>query len=63
MIFKSDTFMQRKMGNEINDPATVIVPISSDKGLCGAVNSTIVREVKKMAKDLNRSKCSIFSIG
>jgi F-type H+-transporting ATPase subunit gamma len=39
------------------------VPITSDKGLCGAVNSTIVREIKKMAPTLNRSKTQIFSIG
>jgi len=63
MIFKSDQFMQRKMGSEPADPSMVIVPITSDKGLCGAVNSTIVREVKKMAKDINRGKTQIFSIG
>jgi F-type H+-transporting ATPase subunit gamma len=63
MIFKSDQFMQRKMGVEQQDPSLVIVPITSDKGLCGAVNSSIVREVKKMAKDINRSKTTIFSIG
>jgi len=31
--------------------------------LCGAVNSSIVREVKKYAININRSKTSIFSIG
>jgi F0F1-type ATP synthase gamma subunit len=40
--------MQRKMPAEVVDPATVLVPISSDKGLCGAVNSSIVRECKKI---------------
>ena len=63
MIFKSDQFMQRKMGSEVSDPAVVLVPITSDKGLCGAVNSTIVRDIKKMAPELNRAKSSIFSIG
>jgi len=63
MMFKSDQYMQRQMGNEPSDPVQVIVPITSDKGLCGAVNSSIVREVKKMAKDINRSKTTIFSIG
>ena len=63
MIFKSDQFMQRKMPAEPADPTQVIVPISSDKGLCGAVNSTVVRTIKKMAKDLNRQKTLIFSIG
>jgi F-type H+-transporting ATPase subunit gamma len=63
MIFKSDQFMQKKMGSDSSDPVTVIVPITSDKGLCGAVNSTIVRDVKKLVPELNRAKTTIFSIG
>lgn len=64
MIFKSDQFMQRKMPADPAEPATTYVPITSDKGLCGAVNSVCVREVKKiMANVSNRSKHKIFSIG
>ena len=64
MIFKSDQFMQRKMPADPADPATVYVPITSDKGLCGAVNSSCVRQVKKiMAGVTNRSRHKIFSIG
>lgn len=63
MIFKSDQHMQRKMPQEPTDPSILLVPITSDKGLCGAVNSTIVREIKKMAPNLNRQKTQIFSIG
>ena len=65
MIFKSDQFMQRKMPGEVADPNIVIVPITSDKGLCGAVNSSIVRQVKKYFAEghATRSKCQIFSIG
>ena len=63
MIFKSDQFMQRKMAAEPADPVTVLVPITSDKGLCGAVNSSIVREIKGLVQGVNRSKYSIFSIG
>ena len=53
------------MPNESSDPNVVLVPITSDKGLCGAVNSTIVRQVKKIfvEPNINRSKYSIFSIG
>ena len=40
--------MQRKMPAEVADPRQLVVPITSDKGLCGAINSAIVREVKKM---------------
>ena len=64
MLFKSDQFMQRKMPAEPSDPKILIVPITSDKGLCGAVNSIIVRDVKKFVEHSNnRSKLEIFSIG
>lgn len=64
MIFKSDQFMQRKMPGEVSNPSTVIVPLSSDKGLCGAVNSTVVRTVKRIvAESGNRANTKIFSIG
>ena len=63
MLFKSDQFMQRKMPAEPSDPQTLIVPITSDKGLCGAVNSVVVRNVKKYVLDHNRDKLQIFSIG
>lgn len=63
-MFKSDQFMQRKMPAMPAEPSTTIVPISSDKGLCGAVNSTVVKEVKKIvAASPNRSRLQIFSIG
>lgn len=48
---------------EVADPVTVLVPLSSDKGLCGAVNSTIVRECKKLVTSQNRYKYKIFSVG
>jgi len=66
MIFKSDQFMQRKMAAEPADPSVVFVPITSDKGLCGAVNSSCVREVKKLMAKVpaqSRSRYAIFSIG
>jgi F-type H+-transporting ATPase subunit gamma len=52
------------MPSEPLEPSIVLVPISSDKGLCGAVNSTIVREIKKIVKHApQRNKIKIFSIG
>ena len=63
MIFKSDQFMQRKMPAEVAEPQTLLVPITSDKGLCGAINSGIVREVKATLAGVNRSKYQIFCIG
>jgi len=53
------------MTGEVADPSICLVPITSDKGLCGAVNTSIVRELKRMVKDdgINRTRCNIFSIG
>ena len=57
--------MQRKMPSDVADPAVTLVPITSDKGLCGAVNSSCVREIKKIMASgtVNRSRAKIFSIG
>jgi len=63
MIFKSDQFMQRKMPAESADPSITYVPLSSDKGLCGAINSSVVRDIKKLVIGANRSKIKIFSVG
>lgn len=41
---------------------TLLVPITTDKGLCGGTNSTIVREVKAIVK-ADRSAYKIFVIG
>ena len=38
------------------------MPITTDKGLCGGVNSNIIREVKAMVK-ADRSAYKIFVVG
>jgi F-type H+-transporting ATPase subunit gamma len=40
----------------------LLVPITSDKGLCGGVNSNIIREVKAMVK-ADRSAYKLFVVG
>jgi F-type H+-transporting ATPase subunit gamma len=64
-IFKSDLIMQRKtQGLTIGGGKTVIVPITSDRGLCGGINSGIVREIKyKINHSQNRNNFNIFTIG
>jgi len=42
---------------------TLVVPLTSDRGLCGSVNSTVVKEIKKVMKDLNEEKTSIIVVG
>lgn len=63
MIFKSDTYLQKKQVAESSEPKELIVPITSDRGLCGAINSAIIREIKASMKTKNRQRVSIMSIG
>ena len=45
-------------------PKNLIVSFSSDKGLCGGINSGITREIKyKISHSPNRSDFGIFSLG
>ena len=64
MMFKSDQYLQKKapLGDH-HDQSEFLVPLSSDKGLCGGINSTVVRELKTYVKDKNRSKIRIFPVG
>ena len=63
-MFKSDTWMAKKMQNISFNGKVCLVPITSDRGLCGAINSGIVREIKhKISHAPNRSNYSIIAIG
>ena len=64
MIFKSDTYMQRRTGaEEKSDPKYLLCPITSDKGMCGGVNSNIFKQVRDFIADKKRENMQIFSIG
>ena len=47
----------------MHDVSEFLVPLTSDKGLCGGTNSNIVRELKSYVKDKNRSKIRILPVG
>lgn len=64
MIFKSDAYLQRKAPQtDLHDASEFIVPLTSDRGLCGGINSNIVRELKAYAKEKNRAKLRIMPVG
>ena len=63
MIFKSDTYMQRRTTEEKGDPKELLVPITSDKGMCGGVNSGIFRNIRDYVKEKKRSNLQIFCLG
>lgn len=62
-MFEFDTYMQRKAPPEEQQPKMFLVPFSSDRGLCGSINSSIVREVRDFIKGYEREKCKILVIG
>ena len=64
MMFKSDAYLQRKAPlADIHDASEFLVPLTSDNGLCGGINSNIVRELKTYVKDKNRAKIRIMPVG
>jgi F-type H+-transporting ATPase subunit gamma len=64
MMFKSDQYLQRKAPlADIHDSSEFLIPLSSDKGLCGGINSNVVRELKAYVKEKNRAKIRIMPVG
>lgn len=60
-ILANESYLQKKKtGHTIKK--TLLVPITSDRGLCGAINTSIVREVKHTVLP-NRAAYKIFVIG
>ena len=66
MMFAADTYMKDRAPAVPSEPSELIVSITSDKGMCGAINSGIIRSVRnyvlEQGKD-TRHKKQIFSIG
>ncbi|CAI2376344.1 unnamed protein product [Moneuplotes crassus] len=61
-IFKADLYMQRKMPAEVAEPRELLIPITSDKGLCGSINSGLARMLRGyIGSETNRF--GIYSLG
>jgi F-type H+-transporting ATPase subunit gamma len=64
MVFKSDQYLQRKAPTtDVHDASEYVIPLTSDRGLCGGINSNIIREIKAYVKTKNRSKMRIMPVG
>lgn len=64
-VFTLDPQVARRtadISEKFNDGHKLLIPITSDKGLCGAVNSNLIRELKEMVA-VNREKWSICCVG
>jgi F-type H+-transporting ATPase subunit gamma len=60
-VIANETYVQKKKA-QFTVKKTMLVPITSDKGLCGGTNSTIVREVKQLVKQ-DRSAYKVMPVG
>ncbi len=63
MMFKCETYMQRRAPECPQNPKILLVPLTSDKGLCGGTNSGIVRALREFVNHADRSRLSLFAIG
>jgi len=63
LMLKSDSYMERRLFKVPADPKELIVPVTTDKGLCGSTNSGLIRSLKAYAKDKDRSKIRMFVVG
>jgi len=60
-VFANESYLQKKK-QPVIVKRTLLIPVTSDRGLCGGINSGIVREVKSIVLG-NRAGYKIFSIG
>ena len=61
-MFASDEEARGKQPAAVG-ASELIVPITSDKGMCGSTNSGIVRDLRDYIGERDRSKLNIFCIG
>jgi len=51
------------MASESAESRELIVPITSDRGLCGGINSGVIRDIKLYLTNKNRKNIALFVIG
>ena len=63
MIFTSDKYMTDRAPPAATEGEQLIVTLTSDKGMCGSINSGIIRGVRDYILETGRQRKTIFSIG
>ena len=57
LVSSSENIEHPLLGNDLEDKtSSLIIVVSSDRGLCGGLNSNIVKEVKKKINKLEEQK-------
>jgi len=60
MLANESYLQKRKVAVKINK--SLLVPFTSDKGLCGGVNTQIIREVRTLVRP-NKNGYRLFLVG
>ena len=63
MMMTSDLYMKDRAPALAANPAELLVPLSSDKGMCGSTNSGIIRDIRAFFEKHGRENKTIFSVG
>jgi len=61
--FNASDYVKLRSKKDDTTLQTLVVPLTSDRGLCGSVNSTVVKEVKRIMKVLNEDRSTIAVVG
>ena len=61
-IIKSDNYIQKKIQGSSSNKK-LYVPFTSDKGLCGGINSTIIREIRSTIKQNGLENSGLYIVG
>ena len=61
-ILQNDEYHKVKIG-EFNPQKILAIPITTDKGLCGGINSNLLRELRNIIAHGDRSNFSIITLG
>jgi F-type H+-transporting ATPase subunit gamma len=60
-LFDNESYLQKRKP-VVSIKKTLMVPITSDRGLCGSVNTNVVREVRTTVR-ADRSAYKLFVVG
>ena len=62
-VMKSDTYLQKRPIIESKIMKTLLIPITTDKGFCGGINSSIIRELRTFINEHDKKNIGIFTLG
>lgn len=61
-MFAQDTYFKERLPSSAGGKE-LLVPVTSDKGMCGSINSGVIRNVRDYVATKERANLAIFSVG